>query len=94
MKKQQKLIIGVEGERAFLELQEENDNTLIDRNDWRNDGSSSEKLLEKVNIFLLKNKLKVTELSRVETRIDEKEKYTLARIIKTVANTMNYCLGV
>jgi hypothetical protein len=90
MKKKQRLIIGVEQDIVFIELYDSVNKT--DRNEWQNDGGSSEKLLEKVNIFLLKNKLKVTDLSVVKTQIDEKQKYTLARIIKTVANTINYCL--
>ncbi len=93
MKKQQKLIIGVENEIIFIELYENIDiDEVIDREEWRNDGSSSEQLLKKIDIFLKQNNTRINNLTEVLVRIDEKQKYTLARIIKTVVNTINYCL--
>lgn len=90
------LIIGVEEEVVFLELYQEanQDRVSSNREEWRNDGSSSEKLLERIDVFLKKNGLSVNELSKVETEIDENQKYTLVRIIETVANTVNYCLKI
>jgi hypothetical protein len=94
MKKQQKLIIGVEQETIFIELYNEKNDKLIDRERWQNDGSSSERLLGKIDVFLKENGMGVNELSKVSVNIDENQKYTLARIIETVANTINYCLSV
>ena len=90
------LVMGVRGEIIFLILKKNNNESggirIIDRKEWKNDGSSSERLLEMINTFLGKNGLDVNELSKVKVEIDEKQKYTLARIMETVANTINYCL--
>jgi hypothetical protein len=87
-----KLIIGTRKEIIFLELKKEVNDIIIDRNEWSNDSGSSDQLLKRLDSFLAKNKTAVQNLSVVETKIDEKQKYTLARIIKAVANTINYCL--
>jgi hypothetical protein len=90
------LMIGVEGEIIFLALYQgiNQDRVVVDRGEWKNDGSSSEELLSKIDLFLKKNGLSINGLAGVETKIDENEKYTLARIIETVVNTVNYCLKV
>jgi hypothetical protein len=87
-----KLIIGTRKEIIFLELKKEVNDIIIDRNEWSNDSGSSDQLLKRLDSFLAKNKTAVQNLSVVETKIDEKQKYTLTRIIKAVANTINYCL--
>lgn len=92
MKKQQELVIGVEQETIFIELYSERNDKLVDREEWQNDGSSSERLLGKIDVFLKRNGMDVNELSKVSVNIDENQKYTLARIVETVANTVNYCL--
>ena len=86
------LVIGVAGDNIFLVLKNENGDQFFDREKWQNDGSSSEQLLRRVDVFLDKNDLKVNELLKVEMEIDERQKYTLARIIETIVGTINYCL--
>ena len=92
------LVIGVLNDEIFLRLQEQIDNEKkqknIDSIKWKNDNNStSEKLLQNIDLFLKRNKIKIVELKNVETEIDAKQKYTLFRIIKTVAKTINYCLS-
>jgi hypothetical protein len=87
------LKIEVSGEMINLELYKVNDLEIINREEWHNDGSTSEQLLTRIDVFLGKNNIEVSELVKVETKIDENQKYTLARIIEIIAKTMNYCLA-
>ena len=88
------LTIEVENESIILRLRSVDSESIISQQEWQNDNSSSEQLLDRIDMFLEDNEIKIVELYKVETKIDENQKYTLARIIKTVANTINYCLEV
>jgi hypothetical protein len=95
MKENYILVIGVVGNEVELALKVQQAGSIkkIAETQWENDNhSTSEDILKNLDIFLKKNKIKISQLSKVETEIDEKQKYTLSRIIKTVAKTVNYCL--
>ena len=76
--------------RIGLELLK--DSFILAKTDWDDGGQTSQKLLKQVDVFLTDNNLKVTELSEVQADISENQKFTLARIIKITAKTLNYCL--
>ena len=65
---------------------------MIDSLQWGDDGNTSKELLAKIDEFLQKNNLVVQNLLKVKTDIDKNQKYTLARIVQIIAETINYCL--
>lgn len=65
---------------------------IIDSLQWGDDGNTSKELLRKIDEFLQKNDLVVQDLLEVKTDIDKNQKYTLARIVQIIAETINYCL--
>ena len=65
---------------------------VIDEFKWDDQGQTSQNLLKQIDIFLQKNNLQVTDLVKVKTKISDKQKFTLARIIQITAETINYCL--
>ncbi len=66
---------------------------LLDKISWDDKNKTSQNLLKQIDSFLIKNNLEVTDLAEVQTGISDQQKFTLARIIKITAKTMNYCLG-
>ena len=65
---------------------------IVDEFEWDDQGQTSQNLLKQIDIFLQKNNLQVTDLTKVKTKISDKQKFTLARIIQITAETINYCL--
>ncbi len=90
-----KLIIKISRENdIILELikSEDKKRVILDSLQWEDQGDTSTELLGQIDTFLQKNELQINDLEKVEAKIDEGQKYTLARIVKIVTETINYCL--
>lgn len=90
--KQYILMIKIIDNTIILKLN--NGNQIIDKLKWddANDNTSKE-LLKQIDKLLKSNKLTINNLDKVKTEIDKKQKFTLARIVKIVAETINYSLS-
>ncbi len=91
-KKQYILVIKIVENTIILKLND--GNQTIDELRWddANDNTSKE-LLRQIDKLLKNNKLVINDLEKVETDIDEKRKFTLARIVQIVTETVNYSLN-
>ncbi len=91
-KKQYILVIKIVENTIILKLND--GNQTIDELRWddANDNTSKE-LLRQIDKLLKNNKLVINDLEKVETDIDEKQKFTLARIVQIVTETVNYSLN-
>ncbi len=87
--KQYILIIKIVDNTIILKLN--NGNQTVDELKWDDaNNNTSKELLKQIDKLLKNNELTIGELSKVKTGIDEKQKFTLARIVKIVAETINY----
>ena len=91
-KKQYILVIKIVENTIILKLN--NGKQTVDELKWddANDNTSKE-LLRQIDKLLKNNKLIINDLEKVETDIDEKQKFTLARIVQIVTETVNYSLN-
>jgi len=84
------LLIKLTEDKIILELRK-GSGILADK-EWVDSGNTSQELLVGIDNFLQDNHLKVQDLQSVKAEIDEKQKYTLGRIVKITADTLDYCL--
>ncbi len=91
-KKQYILVIKIVENTIILKLN--NGKQTVDELKWddANDNTSKE-LLRQIDKLLKNNKLVINDLEKVETDIDEKQKFTLARIVQIVTETVSYSLN-
>lgn len=88
--KKHTLIIKVEHPQVFLLLKSSQDE-LVDEVFWDDKNDLSTQLLDRIDKFLAKNKIEITELEKVDVQTDQ-ARYTSSRIARAVAKTVNYCL--
>jgi tRNA A37 threonylcarbamoyladenosine modification protein TsaB len=86
------LIIKVEHPKIYLILKN-GEKEVIDEVFWEDKNNLSTKLLAAIDKLLLKNKIKVTQLEKVEVETDQ-ARYTSSRIAQAVAKTVSYCLFI
>ncbi len=89
--KKQVLVIKVNNSSVGLELVKEG--KVVDQRKWEDIENTSTKLLKEIDSFLAENELTIQDIKRVEAKIDKKQKFTLARIVKIVVATLNYSLN-
>ncbi len=92
-KKQHILAIKIVDNTIILKLN--SGNQMIDELKWddANNNNTSKELLRNIDQLLKNNELSIGDLNEVVTEIDKKQKFTLARIVQVIAETINYSLG-
>lgn len=84
-----KLYIIVEHPNLIVQLKDQD--KVVDEQLWQDQNDMSQTLLANIDELLERNKLTITELETVEVET-EQASFTSARIAKTVAKTLQYCL--
>ncbi len=91
-KKQYILVIKIVDNTIILKLN--NGKQAVDELKWDDaNNNTSKELLKHIDKLLKNNKLSIGDLNEIVTKIDEKQKFTLARIVQIVAETINYSLS-
>ena len=91
-KKQYILVIKIVDNTIILKLN--NGKQTVDELKWDDaNNNTSKELLKRIDKLLKTNELTIEELNKVKTDIDKKQKFTLARIVQIVAETINYSLS-
>ena len=84
------LIIKIEHPKIHLILKSK-EKSVMDEIYWEDRNDLSKTLLAAIDKLLTRNKIKVSQLEKVEVETDQ-ARYTSSRIAQAVAKTVNYCL--
>ncbi len=75
-----------------ISLELRNEQKMIDQAKWQDGNDTSLKLLSEIDRLLEKNRLRIQEIEKMTLSSDQSS-YTASRIARTVAKTINFCLG-
>jgi len=88
------MILEIQIEKNIIRLILKERKIFVDKMVWEIDRNLSQNLLVNIEKFLKKNKLNVADLEKMKLRSDIAENFTTFRIVKAVADTINFSLEI
>jgi tRNA A37 threonylcarbamoyladenosine modification protein TsaB len=82
------IIINIDDREIKIILKDKNE--IIDEFSWEEDQNLSQRLLVEIDNLLSKNKLKPSEIKKMQVETGIPDKFTTVRIAKVVAKTFNF----
>jgi len=86
------MILEIQIKKNIIKLALKERKNILDEMSWEIDHNLSQNLLVNIDKFLKKNKISVSKLEKTKLQSDIAENFTTFRIVKAVADTINFSI--